>query len=98
MRAHAPKESGTVEQRKYGRRQKVECYQGSWCALLSECWNRSPCDQEEPQEQANEKRRLPDPAQVNVFIPLVSEPKPQTTGQLMHDRQPLSGHRTQNNN
>src|SRR6185295_14373175 len=96
MSAHSPKESGTIEQRDSGRRQEVESYQRSRCALFSERWNRSPRNQEEPQEQANKECSLPDSTQVNIFIALVSEPKPQITGQLVHDRQPLPSHRTQN--
>ena len=64
-------------------------------AFLLERGNRRARNQEEPQEQTDKQRRLPDSAQVNVFVTLMSEPKPQTAGQLVHHRQPLPGHRTE---
>src|SRR6185503_16674017 len=97
VRAHSPKKSRTVEQCDSGSRQEVESYQRSWCALFLERRNGSTRNQEEPQQQTNKKRCLPDSAKIYVFVALMSEPKPQTSGQLVHDREPLPGHRPQNN-
>src|SRR6185295_7931713 len=86
VRTHSPKKSWTVEQCDSGSGQKVESYQRSWCALFLERGNGSTRNQKKPQQQTNKKRRLPDPAKIHVFVALMSEPKPQTSRQLVRDR------------
>src|SRR6185503_14497585 len=92
MRTHSPEKSRTIEQRDSSRRQKVESYQRSRCAFFLKRRNRSSGNQEKPQEQTKKKCRLPYSAQVHVFVALMPKPKPETTGQLVHDRKPLPGH------
>jgi hypothetical protein len=48
-------------------------------------------DERQPHAEADEQEDLPEPAEVDVFPALVTEPEVLGEAELLHHRQPLSG-------
>src|SRR4051812_15277005 len=53
--------------------------------------------QGQPDEQSNEQEDLPESAEIDVFEPLMPEPKVGDEPKPLLNREPLSDHRTDNN-
>ena len=47
----------------------------------------------QPDQQADEQEDLPEPAEVHVLVALVAEPEVGGEAQPLHHREPLAGHR-----
>ncbi len=93
MRVPAPRQAGAVEQgdrsgRHGQQRDELLCFAG-----FSQRRQQHADHQEQPQQQADHQSDLPDSAQVDVLVPLMSEVERHRVGQLVLNAQPFAGQR-----
>ena len=88
-----PHQAGDVEQRDRRRGEQEQPQQVPVRVRLPEGRPHRPGHHRQPEEQADRQEELPEPAEVDVLVTLVAEPEVGHVAQPLLDREPLAGHR-----
>ena len=93
LRVLSPRQAGAVEQGDGAGRDGQQRHQLFLLSLLSQRRSQNANHQKQPQQQADEQGDLPGPAQVDVFVALMTEIERQRVRHLVLNAQPFAGQR-----
>ncbi len=96
VRLASPHQACTVESRNGDGGDEEHGEQGTALRSGLEGGHQGARHQEQPDHQADEEEQLPEPAEVNIFISLVSQPEILDQSELLHHAEPLTDQRSHN--